>query len=169
MRKAKEIPEEIFEHVKYDENSPSGLVWIKPKQGRRVGGIAGCKHKITGYWLIGFNGKIYFCHRVIYKIFNKINIQDTEIDHEDRNPDNNKIENLRIATRSEQNFNQGIRSNNTSGIKGIHWHKRYNKWVARISVNGKRHHLGYFDDKYEAERAVIKKREELHGDFASNK
>jgi hypothetical protein len=169
MKKVKEIPEEIFEHVKYDESSESGLVWIKPKQGRRVGGKAGNKDKSTGYWVIGFSGKQYKCHRVIYKLFNKKNIQHTTIDHHDRNPSNNTIENLRIASSNEQKWNTGIPKNNTSGIKGVYYNKNANKFMAYVSINGKQNNLGYFDDKYEAERVVKKKREELHKEFASNK
>ena len=162
-----EIPIELLESVKYDENSPSGLIWIKPKQRRKVGGIAGSKHKATGYWQIGFQGKRYLCHRVVFKLHNKINIQNTEIDHEDKVRDNNTIENLRIASSSEQSWNTGIRKNNTSGIKGVSLHKRYNKWQAEIRKNGKRYHLGYFEDIKDAERVVSEARDELHGKFAN--
>ena len=160
-----EIPIELLESVKYDEKSPSGLIWIKPKQKRKVGGIAGCKQK-NGYWVLKFNYKQYQCHRVVFKLHNKINIQHTEIDHEDKNPSNNTIENLRIASSSQQNCNTGIPRNNTSGIKGVYFHKKTNKWKAQIMVNGKNYHLGLFDCKYEAEKVAIKAREELHKEFA---
>jgi hypothetical protein len=167
MKKALEIPEELLENVEYDENSPSGLIWIKPNHGRKLGDKAGCKNN-RGYWQIGFSGKLYQCHRVIYKLFNKINIQNTTIDHEDRNPDNNTIENLRIANDNEQKFNTGIPITNKSGIKGVHWRKDINKWRAQIEANGKYYHLGYFDDKEEAGRIIKKKRDELHGEFANH-
>jgi hypothetical protein len=168
VKEVLEIPNELLEHLEYDENSPSGLRWTKPKQGRRVGGIAGNKNN-RGYWQIGFNGKLYYCHRVIYKFHNKINIQDTTIDHWDKDKDNNTIENLRIATSNEQKWNTGIPITNTSGIKGVSWSKQKNKWETHITKNGKSYFLGYFDDKYEAERVVKKKRDELHGEFASDK
>ncbi len=54
------------------------------------------------------------------------------IDHIDRNPLNNCRTNLRFATWSEQNINQGMKSNNTSGVKGVSWHKATNKWMVDI-------------------------------------
>jgi hypothetical protein len=169
MKKLLEIPQELLEHLEYDENSPSGLFWIKPI-GRKikVGGIAGTKNKATGYWRIRFQGIKYLCHRVIYKLHNKINIQHITVDHHDKNPSNNTIENLRIATRSQQSYNRGIPKNNTSGIKGVGWHKKANKWQAYIRKDGKQYFFGYFDDKYEAEKVAIKAREELHKEFACN-
>jgi len=164
-----EIPQELLDNVEYDENSPSGLIWIKVrKKAHRinVGGVAGTKNKVTGYWSIGFQGKQYYCHRVVYKLHNKINIQNTEIDHHDQDKDNNTIENLRIATGNEQQWNQRIRITNTSGIKGVTWDKQRNKWRARIGVNGNTYNLGSFENKYEAEKVAIKAREELHGEFA---
>jgi hypothetical protein len=167
MKKVLEIPQELLEHLEYDEASPSGLIWIKStNRSIKVGDIAGSKDKTTGYWGIKFRGKNYLCHRIIYKLHNKINIQHTEIDHEDKNPDNNKIENLRIATGNEQQWNQGIPKNNTSGIKGVHLHKQANKWHAQIQKNGKHYYLGLFEDIKEAEKVVMKAREELHGKFA---
>jgi hypothetical protein len=167
MTKVLEIPEEIFEYVKYDESSPSGLKWIKPKQGRKLGGVAGSKDK-NGYWQIRFSGKRYLCHRVIYKMFNKINIQNFQIDHIDNNPSNNNIENLRIATASQNSFNQKISSKNTSGIKGVYWNKNANKWKAQIMKNGKSHFLGYFDNLEDVRIAVEKARKEMHGEFANH-
>ena len=167
MKEVLEIPQELLEFVRYDANSPSGLRWTKRTGNRiKVGGIAGSKDKVTGYWRIRFQGKLYQCHRVIYKLHHKINIQNTEIDHWDKIRDNNTIENLRIANRSEQSWNQGIRSDNTSGIKGVHWDKQRNKWVARIEANGKKYYLGLFDNIDEAEKVAIKAREEMHKEFA---
>ena len=54
------------------------------------------------------------------------------IDHIDRNPLNNCRANLRFATQREQNINQGMQRNNISGVKGVSWYKRSNKWRADI-------------------------------------
>jgi hypothetical protein len=167
MKKAKEIPEEIFEHVKYDESSPTGLRWIKKRQNIQVGDVAGCKNP-DGYWFLGFGYKTYRCHRIIYKLHHKINIQHTEIDHIDNNPSNNKIENLRIANSSEQKWNKRTYKNNSSGIKGVYWNQPSKKWLARIAKNGKRHHLGLFENLEDARIAVEKARKEMHGEFANH-
>lgn len=62
----------------------------------------------------------------------------------------NRKQNLRAVTQSQNCMNQHIRSNNTSGIKGVSWSKEKNKWQAKITVNYKQIHLGFFDeDKFE--------------------
>ena len=69
--------------------------------------------------------------------------------------DNSKgynLENCRWATNTEQNINQRIRRDNTSGIKGVSWHEPNKKWRARISINRKTIFLGYFESKEEAGR-----------------
>jgi hypothetical protein len=63
------------------------------------------------------------------------------IDHIDRNPLNNCRTNLRFATWREQKINQGLNSTNTSGVTGVYWHKRDNKWHVRID----RKHVGYYE------------------------
>lgn len=70
-----------------------------------------------------------------------------EIDHINRNKLDNRKCNLRICTKSENRHNVGVRSNSTSGIKGISFHKLTNKWQARIQINKKRITIGLFDNK----------------------
>jgi hypothetical protein len=71
-----------------------------------------------------------------------------EVDHKDRDGLNNQSDNLRPATRSQQNRNKGRRSDNTSGFIGVSWTGR--KWQAQVRVNGKRKRLGYFTDPFSA-------------------
>lgn len=67
-----------------------------------------------------------------------------DIDHEDRDPTNNERENLRAATRSQNQANVGLRKDNTTGYKGVHFHTKTQKYIAYINVNGKRFNLGYY-------------------------
>lgn len=90
-----------------------------------------------------------------------------EIDHIDKDPLNNKFNNLRLATRSQNCCNTGISKNNTSGHKGVS--KAGNKWCAYINLNKKRYRLGHFDTIEEANKVVKQKRAELHGSFARDK
>lgn len=76
-------------------------------------------------------------------------------DHKDRNPLNNRKFNLRAATRSENNQNRSMNKNNTSGIKGVHWHKKQCKWHAYITLNYKRIHLGSFVCQTDAIKARL--------------
>jgi hypothetical protein len=131
----------------------------------KIGDVAGRIGK-RGYKYLTFYQKKYYVHRIIwlmhYGTLPKI------LDHIDGNPLNNRIENLRECSDSENLCNAKIRSNNTSGIKGVCWFKPRQKWRARISLNKKEYHLGYFDTKEEAEIAVIDARPKIHQEFARN-
>ena len=87
------------------------------------------------------------------------------VDHVDRNSKNNHISNLRWATYVENSQNASIKSSNTSGIAGISWYKKTNKWHARIQVNGVQKHLGYFENKDDAITARTNAEILYFGDF----
>jgi hypothetical protein len=72
---------------------------------------------------------------------------------------------LRWCSQQENCFNASISKNNTSGHKGISWEKKRNKWVARVSHNGKYHHLGYFDKLEDALKARQEKANKLFGEY----
>jgi len=76
-----------------------------------------------------------------------------QIDHADRNGLNNQVSNLRICSQSENNANQSLRKNNTSGFKGVYWCGSARKWISKINQNGKRTIIGYFSDKMDAAKA----------------
>lgn len=71
---------------------------------------------------------------------------DLQIDHIDGNRLNNRKYNLRFVTAQQNMMNEKLSKNNTSGVKGVHWHKVEEKWIANIGFNNKLIHLGYFDD-----------------------
>lgn len=87
-------------------------------------------------------------------------------DHKDGNGLNNQRLNLRPATQGQNCMNRGMRSDNTSGFKGVSWRKGTNKWRAYINLQGVREWLGYFDFVEEAARAYDKRAKELFGEFA---
>lgn len=86
-------------------------------------------------------------------------------DHIDRNPLNNRKNNLRKATRQENSRNQSKSTRNTSGVVGVGWYKRYDKWVAYIETD-KRKTIGYFDNKDDAIRARLNAEVKYFGEFA---
>lgn len=90
-------------------------------------------------------------------------------DHKDRNPLNNRKENLRKATYSQNAQNRTVGSNNTSGIIGVHYSKSAQKWRAVIKLNGKHNHLGYFVNKDEAIKTRLKAEVEYFGEFSPQK
>jgi len=105
-------------------------------------------------------------HRIIF--FMSHGFIPQEIDHIDGNKANNRLDNLREATRSQNMHNKSMPRNNTSGIKGVHFHKYTKKWTAACKINNKFHHLGLFESVDEAAQAVIKFREDALGNFANH-
>lgn len=88
------------------------------------------------------------------------------VDHRNRNRLDNQYHNLRECTRRSNNANSGPHIDNTSGFKGVSFKKSHNKWVAKLRVQGKQLHLGYFDDPRDAARAYNKAALEHFGEFA---
>ena len=112
-----------------------------------VGDIAGCKN-FYGYLVTRIDGKLYLNHRLAWVYVNGY-FPENDIDHIDRNRTNNKIDNLREVSRACNLRNCGNPVTNTSGVKGVYWKKRDNKWYAQIKDNGKKYNLGIysaFDD-----------------------
>ena len=91
--------------------------------------------------------------------------KDLEVDHVDGNTLNNMRSNLREATRAQNARNTGTPKNNTSGIKGVRFVARYNKWTAKIKVNSLPIHLGTYDTAGEAAAAYAAASKILHGEF----
>lgn len=87
-----------------------------------------------------------------------------DLDHRDRDKLNNRKSNLRVCTRSQNQMNS-VR-NNSSGVKGVCWHKHVRKWVATITVNYKNIHLGYFNDLVVANKARQNAELKYHGEYA---
>ncbi|WP_420796654.1 AP2 domain-containing protein [Brevibacillus agri] len=88
------------------------------------------------------------------------------VDHIDGNKLNNVRSNLRLATKAGNQRNQRIRSDNTSGFRGVYWCKKSGKWRAQITVNNKRIALGSYDDAASAASAYNEAALRLHGEFA---
>jgi AP2 domain-containing protein/HNH endonuclease len=108
-----------------------------------------------------------YLHRVILsRILNRPLQKGEEVDHIDTIPLNNRRKNLRLATRIQNSVNQGNRKNNTSGFKGVSWHKTACKWRAEIRVNGKRIYLGLFNTPELAYESYCAAALKYHGEFA---
>jgi hypothetical protein len=107
-------------------------------------------------------GKIVYMHRVI------INAPvGSIVDHRYGNGLDNRKVNLRIVTRTQNQYNRRKTAKKTSSkYKGVHFKKVINRYSAEICCNGKRTHLGYFDNEIDAAKAYDKAAKELHGEFA---
>lgn len=141
------------------------FTWIKPPINRwvEVGDVAGSSTN-KGYCQLMLSGKTYSQHRLawlyVYGYF-----PESLIDHINGCPGDNSITNLRLATQSQNLFNSVKQSRNTSGFKGVSWHKWSKKWQASITVKGVPKHLGYFQEIEDAATAYNDAAKELHGSF----
>lgn len=119
------------------------------------------KHNLIQAMLaLGQRGTI-FMHRVILNT-----PLGYETDHSNGDGLDNRKENLRIATASQNKWNRNKYKNNTSGYKGVSWEKDRGRWRAYIILKTERIHLGYFNDKHEAARAYNAAAIKYHGEFA---
>ena len=91
------------------------------------------------------------------------------VDHKNRNKLDNRKENLRNATSSENSTNVGLKSNNTSGFIGVGLFKKSQKWYARINVDKVRIFLGQYSSKEDAIIARLKAEKQYYGEFAPQK
>lgn len=148
----------------YNEDT-GDLIWENPS-GRRVkkGDIAGRVNN-TGHLGIGIDGSRYQAHQIIWVWFNGEIPEGYEVDHKDENKLNNRIQNLRLATRSQNMCNITMKRTNKSGFKGVSFHVASGKWGASVVVDRKKHYLGLYETSEEAADVAAAKRKELHGKF----
>jgi len=123
----------------------------------------------NGYLRSSIFGKNYRAHRVLWALVNGCWPR-YQIDHIDGDRANNAISNLREVTNATNCKNKAIRSDNTSGCKGVRWHTQQSKWRATIHVKGKEKNLGCFDQFEDAvsARDTAKRRygyTERHGEI----
>lgn len=148
-----------------DYDSETGIfVWlVKPYKKTPSGSVAGSTYG-QGYRYIGIDGIRYSAHRLAWKMTTGSDPVNN-IDHINGDKSDNKIANLREATKSQNQYNQGKHADNTSGHKGVCWDKAHGKWKAQISINGKNKYIGIFTDINDAAAAYAAAAERLHGDF----
>lgn len=117
---------------------------IRRKNGKPCGTRANIR---TGYAHVGFggSGKKLLAHRVIYAIVHGA-MPDGQIDHINGNRVDNRIENLRYVSASENSHNYKMPKTNTSGFQGVSWSAQTCKWMAYIRVDNRQVYLGLFED-----------------------
>ena len=127
-----------------DYNPDTGFfTWIESLANRALEGSRAGTRDGDGYIQIGIDGRRYFAHRLAI-LYTDGYLPENTVDHIDRVPWHNWRLNLREASYQCQQRNCKMRSDNTSGAKGIYWHKLTRKWIARICVNGKMRNLGLY-------------------------
>lgn len=125
------------------------------------------RHRQTWYVRRGGGSHRATLHRLILSRMLGRPLTSTEmVDHINGNGLDNRRENLRLATASQNQQNRGKQQNNTCGVKGVYWDKQHKRWRARIWCNGQSIHIGFFTTLEEAAAAYCVKARELFGEFA---
>lgn len=135
----------------------------------RPGSPAGAIHKVkrskTPYLRIKFDGKSYLAHRLAFFYMTgdwPVGIPD----HRNTDGLDNRWENLREATPSQNQANRGVRTDNRSGLKGVSYCARDDLYHSEIQLNGKRIGLGSFKEPRPAALAYERAAKEMFGEFA---
>ena len=154
----------LFELLDYNKDT-GVFTWVGYRSNRtKKGAIAG-NLNTTGYIDIGIDGAVYRAHRLAW-MYVKLRSPDKSIDHINGVKTDNRICNLREATTQQNNMNRGVQSNNKTGLKGVGFIAKTNKFRARICVNGKELVIGTFDSKEQAHFAYISYAKQLHKEFS---
>jgi hypothetical protein len=161
--------EEIWKQIEnYENYSVSSLGQVRNDDTKKI--LKGCNgtHKRLVVNLCK-NGivKQFLIYRLVAFAFIPNPAEKSDIDHIDNNPSNNRIENLRWATRQENLRNTRIKSTNTSGIKGISWDKSRQKWETYIQIDGIKVHIGRFNTIEEATLARQTRANQAFGVFTN--
>lgn len=139
------------------------FLWLIKSNSRAIGSIAGTLDA-KGYCCIKINQCVYKAHRLawlyVYGVW-----PTKRLDHFDGVKNNNRLTNLREATPTQNLFNTGLCSSNTSGFKGVSFYKRVGMFVASARINGKKKHLGFHATAELASEAYQAAAKEHHGTF----
>jgi hypothetical protein len=127
--------------------------------GKRMGGVS-----VQGYRRIKIENSHYAAGPLAWFYVTGIWPAD-DIDHIDRDKDNNRFSNLREATNS-QNITNRVSTSNTSGYRGVSWIEDHKKWKATLKADHKVYNLGYFDTAEEAAHRYDRAAKEYQGEFA---
>ncbi len=157
--------ERVLEVLSYDPETGNFHWRVRCSPRAPIGSVAGVIHP-WGYRIIGIDGRDYKAHRLAWLVVKGIwPIED--IDHVNRIRSDNRIVNLREATRSENLCNKAVAHSSGTGVKGVQFNKKAKKFQARIQKNGLSKYLGLFNTLEDARVAYARAAIELHGEFSN--
>lgn len=160
--KASELTQDIVKSLLH-YNPDTGI--FTRASGRCSGNITGVAGN-NGYLTINLGGCIHSCHRLAW-LYMTGSWPKACIDHINMVRSDNRFSNLRKASYTQNGCNIGKKSNNTSGVKGVHWNKPNSKWIASICIKRKRINLGSYADINDAAAAYRAGAIRYHGEFAN--
>lgn len=143
------------------------FVWAAKRKKHAAGSVAG-SFSSKGYWRIKLDSVEYAAHRLawlyVFGFFPAF-----ELDHINQNKTDNRIGNLREASRAQNQANISHYRTNTTGARGVTWHKSAKAYQAGIKKHGRSFHLGLFKTVAEASEAYIRASKEIHGEFSAQR
>lgn len=140
------------------------LTWKVNRRNVTAGSKAGYKRP-SGYIYVRIDGRDYPAHRVAFALGHGV-IEFGHLDHINGNRSDNRLTNLREVTSQENNRNCRVRSDNTSSYKGVDFRRARGLYRARIKLNCREIHLGYFTSPKEAALAYDAAALKYFGEFA---
>lgn len=142
------------------------LYWKSDRNGSvKAGSKAGCLKKSDNKYRVIISNKSYLCSRIIF-LWHHGYLPEF-VDHENRDTSYNFIDNLRAASRSDNNKNRKSFKNASSKYLGVYFRKDLNKWGAKIQTNKVNRHLGIFENEIDAAIAYNNAALLFHGEFAN--
>jgi hypothetical protein len=159
---AKLSHEHLLEHLRYEPET--GLFWWLKKVGRRRLDVPAGATDTGGYRQIYIIGRLWMAHRLAWFYVHGV-WPEEDLDHRDRDRSNNRIANLRPATRP-QNTANATGKGNATGFTGVHLDKRSGRFLASIGHDYKVVHLGTFDTAEAAHEAYVQRKRQLHPEFS---
>jgi len=131
------------------------------RHGRYRAGVKPGTRERRGYIIIGVDSQRHMAHRLAW-LYVYGEFPQTDIDHINNIKGDNRISNLRLVTRRQNMQNVLAHKHNTSGFKGVSWHKHSNRWRAYIFADYKQIYLGLFETKEAAAAARLAAEKTYH-------
>lgn len=157
--------ERLSDVLRYDSDTGE-FFWLIQRGNRFPPGTKAGTLQRSGYVVIGYERKYYKAHRLAW-LFTHGQWPSRDLDHINRNADDNRIANLRECTASENQANRSDNRNNSTGYRGVTFHKRLGKFQAAIRVGRKLVHLGTFDSASRASAAYEAAAAHHFGEFGT--
>ena len=157
-----ELTADFLRHLLHYDPLTGDWIWVNPpatsklRRGDSAGSITG-----KGYLQIMIKGRSYYASRLAF-LYMLGEWPSAKVDHKNRITYDDRWENLREATHSQNMANRGLSRNNTSGVIGVCWNRADRKWMVRVNNI----YLGSYDAIEEATAVRDKFAAEWHGEFA---
>jgi hypothetical protein len=174
-KKRKEFTTKFVQKILKYHKTTGNFFWKKRTDTERInwwnsrfaGTKTGTFNRSTGYIIIYINRTRCPAHYLAWLLIKKT-WPYHQIDHKNGKRTDNRFSNLREATTSQNSMNRKKYTNNTSGYKGVSWHKKAKKWCAQITGYAKDKHIGFFNTPEAAYRAYLQEAKKRFGKFSRN-